>query len=136
MKCKHEGLPANAAFCCWCGKKLIKDRTEVKVPAPKILPSGTFYNKLMVNGERVSISAQTEEEYYTKARAAKKGLIETKKAAPKQTLGAVIDSYIESNSNTLSPSTIKAYKSYRKFRFQAIIDKDVNSISNQTENPC
>ena len=130
MKCKHEGLPANATFCCWCGKKLIQDHAEVKVPAPTILPSGTYYNKIMVNGVRVSVSADTEEEYYTKARAAKLGLIDIKKTAPKLTLGAAIDSYIESNSKTLSPSTIKAYKSYRKFRFQSVIDKDVSSITN------
>lgn len=130
MKCKHEGLPANASFCCWCGKKLSKDRTEVKVPAPRILPSGKYFNQFMVKGERTSISADTEAEYYTKARAAKLGLIEIKKAAPKLTLGAAIDSYIESNSNTLSPSTIKAYKSYRKYRFQSVIDKDINSITN------
>lgn len=130
MKCKHEGLPANASFCCWCGKKLSVDRTEVKVPAPKILPSGTFFNNIMVKGERISISAATEKEYYSKARAAKLGMIEIKKAAPKLTLGAAIDSYIESNSKTLSPSTIKAYKSYRENRFQAYMDKDINSIQN------
>ena len=130
MKCKHEGLPANASFCCWCGKKLVDDRTETKVPAPKVLPSGTYYNKIMVNGVRKSISAATEKEYYAKARAAKEGLIEIKKAAPKLTLGAAIDSYIESNSKTLSPSTIKAYKSYRENRFQAYMDKDINSIQN------
>jgi len=130
MKCKHEGLPANAVFCCWCGKKLIKDKTEVKVPAPRVLPSGTFFNQITVNGKRVPISAASEQEYYAKARAAKTGLIEAKKAAPKITLGAAIDSYIESNSNVLSPSTIKAYKSYRKYRFQSVIDKDISAIQN------
>lgn len=130
MKCKHEGLPENAMFCCWCGKKLIKDKTEVKVPAPRVLPSGTFFNQVTVNGKRVPISAATEQEYYAKARAAKTGLIEAKKAAPKITLGTAIDNYIESNSNVLSPSTIKAYKSYRKYRFQSVIDKDIATVQN------
>lgn len=130
MKCKHEGLPENAIFCCWCGKKLIKDKTEVKVPAPSVLPSGTYFGRVTVKGERICISAATEQEYYAKARAAKTGLIETKKAAPKITLGTAIDSYIESNSNVLSPSTIKAYKSYRKYRFQSVIDKDISSVQN------
>lgn len=131
MKCKHEGLPVNAMFCCWCGKKLTKeDRTEVKVPAPRKLPSGKYFNQFMVKGQRVSVSADTEAEYYAKARAAKLGLIEIKKAPSKLTLGKAIDDYIESNSKTLSPSTLKAYKSYRKYRFQAVIDKDINSITN------
>lgn len=128
--CKKDGVPENAPFCCWCGKKLLKDRTEVSVPAPRQLPSGKFFNQFMVKGTRTSITADTEKEYYTKARAAKLGIIEIKKSAPKITLGAVIDEYIESNSNTLSPSTIKAYKSYRQHRFQSIIDSDINGISN------
>lgn len=130
MKCKHEGLPANAIFCCWCGKKLIKDKTEVKVPPPSVLPSGTYFGRITVKGERICISAATEKDYYSKARAAKSGLIETKKAAPKITLGTAIDSYIDSNTNVLSPSTVKAYKSYRKYRFQSVIDKDISSIQN------
>ena len=129
MKCKHEGLPEKATFCCWCGKKLSVDRTEVKVPAPSILPSGTYYGKIMVNGVRKSISAETETEYYTRARALKLGLIELKNTAPKLTLGTVIDSYLEENSKTLSPSTIRGYKTSRDNRFQSIIDKDVNSIN-------
>lgn len=130
MKCKHENLPDNALFCCWCGKKLSADRTEIKVPAPRKLQSGTYFNQFMVNGERISVSAATESEYYAKARAAKLGLIEIKKTAPKITLGAAIDSYIESNSNTLSPSTIRGYQTIRDNRFQSIMDKDINSITN------
>ena len=130
MKCKHQGLPENASFCCWCGKKLIQDHAEVKVPAPTVLPSGTYFNRFMVKGERISISAETEAEYYTKARAAKLGLIDIKKTAPKLTLGAAIDSYIESNTKTLSPSTIKGYKTLRSTRFQSVIDKDISSITN------
>ena len=128
--CKRDGIPETASFCCWCGKKLVKDKTEIKVPAPTVLPSGTYFNRIMVNGERVSISAATEKEYYTKARAAKAGLIEVKKAAPKMTLGTAIDNYISDNSNVLSPSTIKAYKSYREHRFQSLMGKDINASIN------
>ena len=131
MKCKHEGLPQNASFCCWCGKKLVKDKTEVKVPAPSILPSGTYFGRVTVNGERKSISAPTEEEYYTKARAAKLGLIETKKAAPKMTLETAMDKFIEDNDKVLSPSTIKAYKSMSKTRFIAYQKRDISAINYQ-----
>lgn len=126
--CKRDGIPETASFCCWCGKKLVKDKTEIKVPAPTVLPSGTYFNRIMVNGERVSISAATEKEYYTKARAAKAGLIEVKKAAPKMTLGTAIDQYLDANKNIISPSTYNAWKSYRKTRFIKYMSMDIGHI--------
>lgn len=131
MKCKHEGLPPNAVFCPWCGTRLVSERGAIKVPPPRELPSGTLYGRVTVGGDRVSISAQSEDEYYTKARAAKLGLIETKKASPKLTLGKAIDNYINNNDAVFSPSTISAYKSYRKSRFSAFMGKDVSAINYQ-----
>lgn len=131
MKCKYcksSDLPDHSRFCPWCGKKLQADAAEIKVPPPRRLPSGTWFNQITVKGERVPVSASTEEEYYAKARAAKLGLIEAKKKAPNLTLGAAIDKYIKANDKVLSPSTINAYKSYRKTRFQSYMDKDIGSI--------
>lgn len=45
------------------------------------------------------------------------------------TVGEAIDRYIESKSNVLSPSTIRSYKSYRKNRFQHIMDMKVADIT-------
>jgi integrase len=81
----------------------------------------------MMDGKRVSITAETEEEYYIKARAIKAGLIEASKQEKKISVGAALDEYIESKSNILSPSTIKGYKSVRENRFQGIMSKDVRS---------
>ena len=133
MKCKYckaKDLPEHARFCPWCGKQQTQDAAEIRVPAPKQLPSGTFFGRLTVNGGRTSVSAPTEAEYYAKARAVKAGLLEAKKAAPKMTVGKAIDNFIKDNSKVLSPSTIKAYKSYRKHRFQDVMDRDVNSRIN------
>lgn len=130
MKCKHIGAPENAVFCPFCGRRLIDEAQTVKVPAPRKLPSGTFYAQMTVDGQRVSVSAATEPEYYTKARAAKLGLLEMKKTAPRFTVGAAIDDYIESKARVLSPSTIKAYKSYRKTRFLSVADRDINARIN------
>lgn len=128
-KCKRE-LPDNSIFCNWCGFRQIEEGREVKVPAPKF--NGTSYhNQVMVEGERRYISADTEEEYYAKARAAKLSLIEIKKAAPKLTLGTAIDNYVKDNSEVLSPSTVNSYKSYRNTRFKRYMDLDVSSIPYQ-----
>lgn len=75
------------------------------------------------------ISAPSEDEYYAKAKAVKMGLLEVKKTAPKMTLGTTIDNYIKDNDAVLSPSTINAYRSYRKTRFKAYIDKDLSAIN-------
>lgn len=77
------------------------------------------------------ISAASEDEYYAKAKAVKAGLIETKKAAPKITLGTAIDNYIKDNDQVLSPSTVNAYKSYRKTRFQNYMGDGVDAINYQ-----
>lgn len=131
MRCKHDRAPAHAMFCPDCGARLIETRGEVKVPPPQILPSGTYFGRITVQGDRRSISAETEEEYYAKARAAKLGLIETKKAAPKMTLETAISKFIKDNDKVLSPSTIKAYKSMSKTRFVAYQERDISSINYQ-----
>lgn len=132
MKCKKckRDLPDNSLFCNWCGYKQITEPRAIKVPPPKY-NGKSFYNQVTVDGERTYVSAATEEEYYAKARAAKLKLIEIQKNRPKLSLGTAIDRYIKDNDSVLSPSTINAYKSYRKTRFQNYMEKDVSSINYQ-----
>ena len=128
-RCKRE-IPENAVFCPWCGFRQVLAADEVKVPQPK-RKGNKWYAQVTVGDERAYISADSEEEYYSKARAAKSGLLEIKKAAPKLSLGTAIDNYIKDNDQVLSPSTINAYKSYRKTRFQPYIDMDVSAVPYQ-----
>lgn len=130
MKCKHERAPANAAFCPDCGARLIVQRGDTKVPAPK-LRGKKWSSQIAVGESRVYISASSEEEYYAKAKAAKLGLIEMQKALPRMTLGKAIDNYIQNNDAVLSPSTINAYKSYRRTRFKGYIDADISKVNYQ-----
>lgn len=130
MKCKHERAPANSTFCPDCGARLIAQRDEVKVPPPK-QRGNKWSSQIMVGDDRVYISADSEEEYYAKARAVKQGLIKIKKTLPKVTLGKVIDKYIKDNDAVLSPSTVNAYKSYRRTRFKGYISADISSVNYQ-----
>lgn len=93
------------------------------MPKPRRLPSGTFFAQLTVDGQRHSISAATEAEYYAKARALKSGLLDVKKAQPKDTLRQLLRDYIDSNTNTLSPSTIRGYEIIYRNRFKDYMDK-------------
>lgn len=132
MKCKRckREIIDNAIYCPWCGHQQLTASNDVRVPAPR-QRGGVWSAQLMVNGERVYISADSEDEYYAKARAAKSGIIERKKAAPRLTLGAAIDNYIKDNDAVLSPSTINAYKSYRRTRFKGYMIADVEQINYQ-----
>jgi len=133
MYCPHCKFvtPVYSIFCCMCGERVKKEKRtrsmQMPVPAPRQLRSGSWTAQLMMDGKRVSITAETEEEYYIKARAIKAGLIEASKQEKKISVGAALDEYIESKSNILSPSTIKGYKSVRANRFQGIMLKDVRS---------
>ena len=133
MKCKKckRDIIDNAIYCPWCGHKQIADSTELRVPKPTRKEDGTWTARVMVCGERVRVDGNTEEEYYQKAKATKAGLYEIKKAAPRITLGAAIDNYINDNDAVLSPSTINAYKSYRRTRFKAYMSEDAEQINYQ-----
>ena len=128
-RCKRK-IPANSIYCNWCGAKQIELEHETSVPVPKL--RGRLYSaQLMVDGERVTISADTESEYYAKARAVKEGLLEIKKDPTKVPLGKVVDTYINDNSNILSPSTLRAYKTARDNRFAKYMDNSVCEINFQ-----
>lgn len=130
----HNVTPVFSIFCCACGeriKKLKRERSmELPVPVPRQLPSGRWTAQLMQDGKRTSITADTEREYYVKARAIKAGLIEEKKAAPKMTVGQAVDEYIASKDKLLSPSTIRGYKCIRKSRFVSLMGKDIRGAVN------
>ena len=133
MKCKKckRTIEDNSIYCNWCGYKQIADRTELRVPKPTRKEDGTWTARIMVAGERVRVNGNSEDEYYQKAKATKAGLLEMKKAAPRITLGAAVDNYINDNDAVLSPSTINAYKSYRRTRFNAYMSEDVEQINYQ-----
>lgn len=132
MKCKRckREIPENSIYCNWCGHKQLTDSNEIRVPVPH-RKGNKWVAQVTVDGERKFVSADSEDEYYAKARAAKTGMIEIKKAAPKLSLGTAIDRFIRDNSFVLSPSTINSYKSYRKTRFLNYMDDDVHDINFQ-----
>lgn len=103
------------------------------IPKPKPLPSGSYRIQITINGERMSITRDTEQECYTEAMALKTAELEnreTKKAQGKNlTLSQAINNYIEIRTNTLSPSTIGGYKYIQKYRFKSVMQKKLAEIS-------
>ena len=131
--CKRQ-IDDDSIFCKWCGERQVKERkkkAEISVPAPRVLPSGTYFGRLMLNGERVSVSAPSEKEYYAKARAIKAGLIEAEKKASPKTLQEVCKEYIEKRTAVLSPSTIRGYDAIIRLRFGDFMNKQAAGIDYQ-----
>jgi hypothetical protein len=101
----------------------------LKIPKARKLPSGSWFIQLRINGTSESITEETEDMCVARAMAIKAGLIKARKKPDSITLGAAVDNYINGRDNILSPSTIKAYKAYRKHRFQSLMDKKLEEIS-------
>ena len=127
-KCKRE-LPENAIFCCWCGVRQIEEAKEIKVPKPRQLPSGTWTAQMMIKGKRCSITADSEEEYYVKARAAKTGLVALSKRSESITLETACRRYIDDARGRLRPSTVQGYEKIVEQNFQTLMHTRLDKIN-------
>ena len=125
--CKNQ-IDNDSLFCKYCGEKLTRSKAKrIRVPKPVLLDTGEYSAQVMVDGVRHRVKGDTLQEYQFNARALKSGAVEPKKAYS-VTLGKAIDSYIDSVRNVLSPSTIMGYKSMRRNRFKAYMDKRIDGI--------
>ena len=137
MKCKSckREIPEESIFCLHCGEKVVrskKQKKDISVPAPRQLPSGTWFGRVSCAGERCSISADSESEYYAKAKAVKFGLVDAQKSRSGISLSSAIRNYIDDNINVLSPSTIRGYEIIYRNRFSDYMSKDIYSINYQS----
>lgn len=132
MRCKYckREIPEESVFCLYCGEKVQRKKrekkTEIKVPAPRQLPSGSWHIELRKEG--ASVTEPTRDACLAKARAIRAGFLKSEKALPKQSLDSVIEKYIVDNTGVLSPSTVRGYESIRKTRFQSAMQEDVNKL--------
>ena len=135
MNCKACGreIPENSLYCCWCGERQLRkprkrNKTEITVPKAVNVAPGSWYIRLRLGGESISVYETTEALCKAKAAAIKAGFLEAKKRSGTVTLGAAIDKYISDRSATLSPSTLRGYAQIRRNRFQAQMDKPIDAI--------
>ncbi len=103
----------------------------MKLPKPKQLPSGRWNIQVMVDGKRVSLTADTEKEAVAKAAAYKAGMAQKKKSPAAMTVGEAIDRYIESKDGVLSPSTVAGYKRIRKSALQELMPVKLPALTQE-----
>lgn len=135
MKCRNKGcgreIDDDSIYCKWCGEKQIRTRKkkdEISVPKPRQLKSGAWNIELRAEG--VSITEPTPELCQAKARAIRAGFIQQKKAAPGITFSQAIDKFIADQYNTLSPSTIRGYRSIQKNRLPRVMNAPMGAAIN------
>ena len=129
MKCKacKNEVPDGSLFCMFCGEKLVKSKAQkksVSIPKPRQQASGEWIGQLMVDGKRHTVKGKTIREYEAKAKALKTGIIEARDSRH-MSLEAAVDDFIASQSNILSPSTLRSYKSLADHRFQSCMQWDI-----------
>ncbi len=106
--------------------------TSITVPKPRKLPSGSWFIQLRLDGESTPVTANTEEECINTAiqikAAHKAGKRVAKPKGGEKTLTQAIDDYIISRSKTISPATIRGYRTIQNNFFQSVMDKKIGSI--------
>lgn len=104
----------------------------MKIPEPRKLSSGNYFVQLRLGGESVSVTAPTAKECRDKARSIKSQHVAGEKRIQRSksnpTLTQAIDNYIAARSNTLSPSTIRGYRTIQRNRFKSVMEKKVRDI--------
>lgn len=103
----------------------------MKLPEPRKLPSGNYFIQLRLGGESIPVTEPNRAACIREARAIKAEYLAGKraKAAPEApTLTEAIDAYIEERSNTLSPLTIRGYRTIQKHRFKTTMPRRLDQI--------
>lgn len=104
----------------------------MKAPKARKLPSGSWYCRVRVGGNDISITRPTKAEAVADAMAIKVGAKETPQhpvASQNLTVHQAIENYISSRENVLSPSTVAFYRAVQRTRFQAAANKKIAEIS-------
>ena len=128
MKCRNckRIIQDNSLFCNWCGADQL-GKVSYHVPEP-VQRDGYFSGRITVDGKKITVKGKTKKEYIQNVQLIKSG---EKPQKPTPTLQQAITDYINSNSETLSPSTLRGYDQILRNRFKDSMPKAIDSIDYQ-----
>lgn len=119
----------------------------MKIPEPKKLPSGAWTVRVMIDGQRISITKPTKKACFAEAAALKTGIKQKRRAPENMTLKQAYEDHIEKNKALWSPSTVAGYTRLKKNTFQDLmayqlknitipmIQKEINLMKRQKKSP-
>lgn len=99
------------------------------MPKAKKLPSGSWHTRVTVNGETISITGRTEKEVLAKAARIKTDARAEAHHPAGITVAEAVERYIKGRDGILSPSTIKAYRSYQQHRLQTLMPRRIATLT-------
>ena len=104
----------------------------MKLPKPRKLPSGSWFVRVIdEQGNRISITKNSEKECLAEAAAIKAGKKLKKKAPKAVTLREAINTYVDERRVALSPATCRNYLQVADTRFQSIMDTPMSSLNDK-----
>ena len=97
----------------------------MKVPAPRQLPSGSWFIQMRLGGQSVPVTERTKAECVKTAQLLKAQYM-AERERPKgrntqRTVGELVEDYIKKYTPVLSASTVRGYQTIRRNRFQSVM---------------
>lgn len=101
----------------------------MKIPEPTKLPSGSWTVRVMIDGQRISITKPTKKACIAEAAALKTGLKKQRQCPENLTLLQAYEKHIEKNEAIWSPSTVAGYNRLKKNTFQSLMPYQLKNIN-------
>ena len=101
----------------------------MKIPEPTKLPSGAWRVRVLIDGQRISITKPTKKACLAEAAALKTGMKKKRRAPEDMTLEQAYKDHIERNEAVWSPSTVAGYNRLKKNTFQNIMAFQLKNIT-------
>lgn len=99
---------------------------KTKLPKAQKLPSGAYRCRVVVDGKRLSVTADDEKTAQAKAIALLAGIAEKEESRKAfLSLKDAIQEYIDSKGNVLSPSTVRGYCIVKDNRFKSLMPQNI-----------
>ena len=100
----------------------------MKVPKAEKLKNGLYCIRLRIGGQSIAVKARTAAEC---RRAAAEAKLKAQRSIPvdlHSTLSQLIDGFLVSRSNVLSPATIRGYRTIQRNRFKSVMGLPVSAV--------